>query len=231
MKRVEGLALIGELAAGIAHEVRNPLASISGSIQMLKEEPERNEVNAQLMDIVLREIGRLNNLVGDFLLFARPKPMKVVSLDLNHLVQETLAVFKQQERMSRIRVETDLVEGIAIESDSEQIRQVLWNLFLNGCDAMPEGGTLHVSTERVRPGGIIQEGGVMITIRDTGEGFSQKALSQIFTPFCTTKEGGTGLGLAVVKRIVEGLRGRVLGQNHQNGGAEIRIVLPYTPPK
>jgi two-component system, NtrC family, sensor histidine kinase PilS len=226
MKKVEGLALIGELAAGIAHEVRNPLASISGSIQMLKEDPERTEVSAQLMDIVLREIGRLNNLVSDFLLFARPKSMNVETFDLNQLILDTLAIFRQQERTSRIRVETDFSEGISVESDPGQIRQVLWNLFLNACEAMPEGGRLHVKTERVNPDGPFpQKGEVAITIRDTGQGFSPKALSQLFTPFSTTKEGGTGLGLAVVKRIVEGLKGTVLGRNHEEGGAEIRIVL------
>ncbi len=227
MKRVEGLAMIGELAAGIAHEVRNPLASISGSIQMLKEDPDRGELSAPLMDIVLREIGRLNNLVGDFLLFARPKPMNVESFDLNQLIQETLSVLRQQDRMTRIQLETDLLDRITISSDPEQVRQVLWNLFLNACQAMPGSGRLHVKTERVIQDRNLQgRKEVMITIRDTGEGFSAKALSQIFTPFFTTKEGGTGLGLAVVKRIVEGLKGRVLGSNHEEGGAEIRIVLP-----
>ena len=230
MKRVEGLALIGELAAGIAHEVRNPLASISGSIQMLKEDIDRGEFSAPLMDIVLREIGRLNNLVGDFLLFARPKPMKVDPFDLNQLIQETLSVFRQQERMAKIKLDTNFSDGPAIESDPEQIRQVLWNLFLNACEAMPGGGRLHVKTERVCADGSLRgRNEVAITIRDTGEGFSAKALGQIFTPFFTTKEGGTGLGLAVVKRIVEGLKGRVLGRNHEEGGAEIRIVLPESP--
>jgi two-component system sensor histidine kinase PilS (NtrC family) len=230
MKRVEGLAMIGELAAGIAHEVRNPLASISGSIQMLKEDQDRGELSAPLMDIVLREIGRLNNLVGDFLLFARPKPVKWESFNLNHLIQETLSIFRQQDRMARIRLETEFSDSIAIDSDPEQIRQVLWNLFLNACEAMPGGGRLHVKTELVSPDENLQgRKEVAITIRDTGEGFSAKAISQIFTPFFTTKEGGTGLGLAVVKRIVEGLKGRVVGFNHAEGGAEIRIVLPLGP--
>ncbi|RJR52439.1 MAG: PAS domain S-box protein [Desulfobacteraceae bacterium] len=233
MKKVEGLALIGELAAGIAHEVRNPLASISGSIQMLKEDLGRSEMSGQLMDIILREIGRLNNLVSDFLLFARPKRAKNEHFDLNQLILDSLAIFKgREEWMSRIRVETDFPNSLMLWSDPEQLRQVLWNLFLNACEAMPEGGLLQVKTEKrvSKSPGEGQSEVVKITIRDTGEGFSQKALDQIFTPFFTTKEGGTGLGLAVVKRIVEGLKGKVSGQNHAKGGAEITLLLPSTPP-
>jgi two-component system sensor histidine kinase PilS (NtrC family) len=233
MKKVEGLALIGELAAGIAHEVRNPLASISGSIQMLREDLARSEMSGQLMDIILREIGRLNNLVSDFLLFARPKQTKIEHFDLNQLILDSLAIFKgREEWMSRIRVETDFPNPIALGSDPEQLRQVLWNLFLNACEAMPKGGRLQVRTEKTIswvPNHGRREM-VKITIRDTGEGFSQKARDQLFTPFFTTKEGGTGLGLAVVKRIVEGLRGKVSGQNHAQGGAEITLLLPSTPP-
>ena len=232
MKKVEGLALIGELAAGIAHEVRNPLASISGSIQMLREERGRSEMSGQLMDIILREIGRLNNLVSDFLLFARPKQTKIEQFDLNQLILDSLTIFKgREEWMSRIRVETDFPNSLVLGSDPEQLRQVLWNLFLNACEAMPKGGLLRVKTEKTvfwAPDDARREM-VKITIRDTGEGFSQKALDQLFIPFFTTKEGGTGLGLAVVKRIVEGLKGKVSGKNHSQGGAEITMLLPSTP--
>lgn len=232
MKKVEGLALIGELAAGIAHEVRNPLASISGSIQMLREDLDQNETSRRLMDIILREIGRLNNLVGDFLLFARPKEAKIEQFDLNELILDSLAIFKHgEERGYKIRIETALSEGIMIASDPEQIRQVLWNLFVNAREAMSDGGRLYVKTEKVFSGGPVLDGKdtVRIVIGDTGEGFSGKALSHLFTPFFTTKEGGTGLGLAVVKRVVEGLKGKVSGRNRAEGGAEITILLPTYP--
>lgn len=229
MKRVEGLALIGELAAGIAHEIRNPLASISGSIQMLKEDQEKSAVSSRLMEIVLREIGRLNHLVNDFLLFARPKRAKIERFDLNPLIVESLTLFKYREQaMKGIQEETDFRAPIRIDSDPEQMRQILWNLFLNACEAMPMGGRLLVRTELEAAG----EGPgrrpdrVKITIRDTGEGFSPKALEHLFTPFFTTKEGGTGLGLATVKRVVEGLQGAASGRNHPDGGAEITILLP-----
>jgi two-component system sensor histidine kinase PilS (NtrC family) len=228
MKKVEGLALIGELAAGIAHEIRNPMASISGSIQMLKEGLEKDEVSNRLMDIILREISRLNHLVSDFLLFARPKAADVQEFDLNQLIVDSLELFKNRgEWTEKVRVETHFGGLLSIESDPEQIKQVLWNLFLNAIEAMANGGTLRIDTDMVDSQGVHETGKqyARITIRDTGEGFSQKALQHLFTPFFTTKEGGSGLGLAMVKRIVEGLRGEVYGKNHSEGGAEITILL------
>jgi len=228
MKRVEDLALIGELAAGIAHEIRNPMASISGSIQMLKESLEMDDVKTKLMDIMLREINRLNTLVSDFLLFARPKQSTVQSVDLNQLILDSLELFKNSAKWTeKIRVEMQLHGSMNIESDPEQIKQVLWNLFLNAMDAMRGGGVLLVRTEFVNFPESHGENRKMaqITFRDTGEGFSNKALQFLFTPFFTTKEGGSGLGLAIVKRIVEGLRGRVSGKNHPDGGAEITVWL------
>jgi two-component system sensor histidine kinase PilS (NtrC family) len=228
MKRVEDLALIGELAAGIAHEIRNPMASISGSIQMLKESLEVDDVKTKLMDIMLREINRLNTLVSDFLLFARPKQSAVQRVDLNQLILDSLELFKNSAKWTeRIRVEMQLHGSMNIESDPEQIKQVLWNLFLNAMDAMTGGGVLLVRTEFVSLPETHGESRKMaqITFRDTGEGFSNKALQFLFTPFFTTKEGGSGLGLAIVKRIVEGLRGRVSGKNHPDGGAEITVWI------
>jgi two-component system sensor histidine kinase PilS (NtrC family) len=212
MKRVEGLALVGELAAGIAHEVRNPMASISGSIQMLKEGLDRDAVDGRLMDIILREINRLNLLVNDFLLFARPRPVELQTFDLDQVIKDSLELFQNSEKwFSKMNVETDFIKDIRVESDPEQIKQVLWNLFVNASEAMPGGGSLHIRTRVVHDGRVLGDNGtsVKITIRDTGEGFSEKALRHIFTPFYTTKDGGTGLGLAIVKRIMNGLRGEV----------------------
>jgi len=228
IKRVEGLALIGELAAGIAHEIRNPMASISGSIQMLRESLEMDDVKTKLMDIMLREINRLNTLVSDFLLFARPKPSSVQTVDLNQLILDSLELFKNSAKWTeRIRVETQFEGSLNIESDAEQIRQVMWNLFLNAVESMKGEGVLSVRTGFVEPGGFQsgQRKMAQIVFRDTGEGFSSKALQFLFTPFFTTKEGGSGLGLATVKRIVEGLKGKVFGRNHPDGGAEVTVWL------
>jgi len=229
MKRVEGLALVGELAAGIAHEVRNPMASISGSIQMLKEGLDRDAVDSRLMDIILREINRLNLLVNDFLLFARPRPVDLQTFDLDQLIADSLELFQNSKKwLSKMHVETDFYRDIRVESDPEQIKQVLWNLFVNASEAMPGGGSLHIRTQVIHDRHVLGDNGisVKITIRDTGEGFSEKALRHIFTPFFTTKDGGTGLGLAIVKRIMNGLKGEVYGKTHPEGGAEITIFLP-----
>jgi two-component system sensor histidine kinase PilS (NtrC family) len=228
MKKVEGLALVGELAAGIAHEIRNPMASISGSIQMLKENMEKDDMDERLMDIILREINRLDHLIKDFLLFARPRPSNISKFDLNHLIIESLELFKNSGKCSnRMKVETNFHGNIVLNSDPEQIKQVLWNIFLNAVDAMPDEGILYVSTEAINKNEIpgSDEKMIRITVRDSGEGFTEKALSNIFTPFYTTKEGGSGLGLAIVKRIVEGLKGSVYGENHPDGGAVITVLI------
>jgi two-component system sensor histidine kinase PilS (NtrC family) len=230
MKKVEGLALIGELAAAIAHEIRNPMASISGSIQILKEGLEKDDVNSRLMEIMSREIDRLNHLVNDFLLFTRPKKANFESFDLNPLIYESLELFKNsQHPTSHIEIQTDFRNPIKLESDPAQLKQILWNLFLNACEAMPDGGALWVATktESDRFNGDREE--AEIIVRDTGNGFDENALPQLFSPFFTTKEGGSGLGLAIVKRIVEELQGEVTGSNHPEGGAQVTIRIPISP--
>jgi two-component system, NtrC family, sensor histidine kinase PilS len=233
MKKVEGLALTGELAAGIAHEIRNPMASISGSIQILKDDFEKNDVNTRLMDIILREINRLNSLVNDFLLFARPKPVDLREMNLNQLIFESIELFKNSARCNKkIKINVDIKGKINFISDPDQIKQVLWNILLNAADAMPEGGIIHVEAAIEESRSEAFETGkeiIKILVRDSGKGFSETALSSIFTPFFTTKEGGSGLGLAIVNRILEGLKGRVFGRNHPDGGAVITVLLNKEP--
>ena len=227
MKKVEGLALVGEMAAGIAHEIRNPLASISGSIEVLKEGIAWDDTQSRLMAIVSREIDRLNQLISDFLIFARPKETRWRTFDLNQVITESLELFKNGQRWNEnVSVITHFNDSVMIESDPDLIKQVLWNLFLNACDAMPNGGTLDVLTKWVFEAPESTNKTIMIIIRDTGDGFDSKTLPKLFTPFFTTKEGGSGLGLATVKRIVDQLQGRVSGSNYPDGGAEIVIILP-----
>ena len=227
MKKVEGLALIGELAAGMAHEIRNPMASISGSIEVLRDEIDQNDVNIRLMDIISRETDRLNDLVADFLLFARPQRMKLAEIDLNQLILESLELFKNsRDSSTAIKIFTDFHHPLIIESDSDQLKQVLLNLFINASEAMGKSGELHITTslELASPKTGFDE--AKIIIRDTGDGFDEKGLSHLFLPFFTTKERGSGLGLAIVKRIVDRLEGKIFGANHPEGGAEIIILFP-----
>jgi len=230
MKEVEGLALIGELAAGMAHEIRNPMASISGSIEMLRDEIEQSAVNTRLMDIILRETERLNDLIADFLLFARAQRPKFTEFDLNQLIFESLELFKNSQACHpETAVVTDFHGLPTIRSDSGQLKQLFWNLFLNASEAMGEGGTLTITTSLANGPADSGSGQVIIVIRDTGKGFDENDLPRVFLPFYTTKERGSGLGLAIVKRIVDRLEGKVSCRNHPDGGAEMTVMLPVQP--
>ncbi len=225
MKRMEGLALLGELSASIAHEIRNPLASISGSIQLLKDEFNQDEIHSRLLDIVVREIERLNHLVKDFQHFARPKKTELKPLDLGEMIQESLELVRNNPMWpSAIKVTTALPSRLMVISDPQQIRQVFWNLFLNACQAMPQGGRLEVRAEYAAA--VRGQFLTRVTIRDTGPGFPPEVLPKVFTPFFTTKDEGSGLGLAIVKRIVEDLKGTVQAGNHPQGGAVITLTFP-----
>lgn len=232
MKKVEDLALVGELAAGIAHEIRNPMASISGSIQMIKENLSKDDINNRLMEIVLREIKRLNELVNDFLIFARPKKAKLKEFDLNELILESLELFQNSPHWNeRIDVSTQLSDSITLVSDPELVKQVLWNLFSNAFEAMPHGGALHVTAQELDGHESHQnhQSRIRIAVRDTGKGFEASAMSHLFTPFFTTKEEGSGLGLATVKRVMDTLQGEIYGENHPEGGAQVTLFLPSFP--
>jgi two-component system, NtrC family, sensor histidine kinase PilS len=229
MKKVEGLALIGELAAGIAHEIRNPMASISGSIQMIKGRLDSDDINSRLMEIVLREIKRLNELVNDFLLFARPKKAKLKPFDLAALILESLELFQNSTHWNeKIRLSPEIPKHLPLISDPELVKQILWNLFVNAFEAMPKGGSLYIQASTENEQGRSSDGPewVRVVVRDTGEGFNDSAMIHLFTPFFTTKEEGSGLGLAIVKRVVDTLHGEAYGENHPDGGAQITILLP-----
>ena len=231
VKRMEDLAMLGELSAAIAHEIRNPLASISGSIQVLEDSLSKEDalINERLMDIISREIDRLNHMVSDFLQFARPQSKEVEKFDLNQLIGETLYIFQNsQSWSSNLEVEKKFSGPLEMGSDPQQLKQVLWNILLNASEGMPKGGVIRVSTEKVN--GFDGSGGstesVKIKVEDNGSGINPKVIKDMFKPFSTTKKGGSGLGLAIVKRIVDGLGGEVSGQNLASGGAAITIVLP-----
>jgi two-component system sensor histidine kinase PilS (NtrC family) len=230
VKRMEDLAILGELAAGVAHEIRNPLASISGSIQVLSDSlsKEQGPFNKRLMEIVLREVNRLNQLVSDFLQFARPQKYNLERFDLNALIKDTLYLFQRSQEWSRkLEVETTFQQPLTITSDPQQLKQVFWNVFMNACEAMPNGGMIRVSTEKEGYSRDSRKanGAVRIKVEDTGPGIDPHVIKDMFKPFSTAKKNGSGLGLAIVKKIVESLGGEVSGYNLQGKGAAISIVL------
>jgi two-component system sensor histidine kinase PilS (NtrC family) len=229
LKRRERLAALGSLAAGMAHEIRNPLASISGSIEIMKEELGESSAHNQLMNIVLREVGCLNSLVADFLLFARPEPPGKDVINLNEAVEEILKMFgNSPDCHAEIRINRNFQDPVTLRADAQQIKQVFWNLLINAAQAMPKGGDLTVEIRSRLP--ILdhpdQPPQCEITVSDTGAGIAENEIGKIFDPFFTTKENGTGLGLSIVHRIVENYGGKVWVRSQTGRGTTFTIYLP-----
>jgi two-component system, NtrC family, sensor histidine kinase PilS len=221
MLRQRRLAMVGQLAAGVAHEIRNPLASISGSIELLKSAPEFDEENRQLMAIVLREVERLNGLVTDLLDYARPRERVLVALDLADLVKETVRVYAQDRSAPDVRLDLHVDAAPArVVADPDQVRQVVWNLLRNAAEAMPSGGDLTVRVARS------DDEWVELAVIDTGVGIAVDELEKIFDPFYTTKAQGSGLGLATVHRIVTEHGGTIAVTSEPGKGTEFRVRLP-----
>jgi two-component system sensor histidine kinase PilS (NtrC family) len=224
VKRVEKLAAIGEMAAGIAHEIKNPLASVSGSIQLLNKEVNTTSTDRKLMDIVLRETDRLNALANDFLLFARPSSDKIEAVDLSSAIGDTLELFRKDDIcQNRITVLQDLSTELWTEMDPKHTRQILWNLLLNAAQAIDGRGTIHVSSKTA-------EDMIQVAVKDDGCGMSEEAVSKIFDPFFTTKAHGTGLGLSIVYRLLESYNGQLDVESLQGQGSTFTIYLKRIDP-
>ncbi len=228
VERSQRLAGIGRLAAGIAHEIRNPLASISGSVEVLRTLPAVDSESRQLIDIAVREVDRLNRLITDLLDYARPRTDDKQRLNLGELAQEIALAFEQEKRDTEIRISVDAEPGADIDAAAGQIPQVLWNLVRNAAQAMPSGGTI-----RVRVAGEERSAGrreIVLSVNDTGMGISKEDLDRIFEPFFSTKSGGTGLGLATVARIVEDHKGTIDIVSAPGHGTTFNLRFPAAPP-
>ena len=224
MKRAERLAAIGRLAAGIAHEIRNPLASVSGSLELLQTAAEASPEDRRLLEIAMREVERLNGLVTNLLGYARPRDPQPLRFDLGELVQEVIAACQRDPVFAEVRFETELGEqGWTVHADPDQLRQVLWNLLRNGAEAMPSGGRLRVGLSEAGP----QPGsGTRLSVADTGQGMDPDTQEQIFEPFYSTKDKGTGLGLATVYRIILDHGGQIEADSVPGEGTTITVWLP-----
>jgi len=229
LRRDEKLKALGELSVGIAHEIRNPLASISGSIQMLREEVSLAGDSRKLMDIILRETDRLNQLITDYLLFAKPARELKDAIELGSLIGETMEVFRNSPEASNIMIDCRLEEGLGVLGDARQLGQVFWNLFLNAAQAMQGEGTLTVTARRAPEGcrGGAPGEYVEVVVADTGRGIAAEDLKRIFDPFFSTRDEGTGLGLAIVHRIIESHNGRLEVRSAVGSGTAFRILLPF----
>jgi len=220
LKISDRLAAVGQLAAGLAHEIRNPLASISGSIQLLHQD-QYDADEKRLMKIVLRETDRLNKLITEFLHFARPSVGPSKRIHLVEILAETIEIFRQGAEKEMIKTSLSCPEGLFVEIDPSLLRQILWNLYVNAAEAMDGKGEIAVGVETDGEDSMIR-----ISVADTGPGIPPEIQEKIFTPFFTTKEFGTGLGLATVYRSVESLGGQVTVRSGPGKGAVVTIELP-----
>lgn len=225
VKRIEKLAMVGELAAGIAHEIRNPLASLSGSFQMLEADIQGRPDQERLLDIIRREMDHLSHIVNDFVMFARPRSGGAARIDLSRIVEDNLKMFERQAGLDdRIKIAGDIRPGVRVLVDPHQLEQVMWNLLHNAIEAMPDGGRLTVKVG-VSPD---DSGSAEITVKDTGQGIDPDDLPRIFDPFFTTKARGSGLGLSIVFRILEENGGKISVFSQPGHGAAFTVHLPLS---
>jgi two-component system sensor histidine kinase PilS (NtrC family) len=225
LKRVEKMAYMGEMAAGLAHEIKNPLASLAGSIQLLKEDLRYAPDHERLMDIILRETDRLNELVSDFLFFSKPPSGKPEKVELGKAIAEITDLFQRDSIHSE---KTRLVKAISNDCwvliDPSHLSQIIWNLLLNAADAIGGDGDIHIECEKQK------SKVVEITVRDNGCGMEPDVARSIFDPFFTTKSDGTGLGLSISHRILEAYDSRLEVQSVPSKGTTFTFHLGMVKP-
>jgi two-component system sensor histidine kinase PilS (NtrC family) len=219
LKTSERMALLGQLAAGLAHELRNPLSAISGAVEILGADVKPTEENLRLVRMATQEVERLNMLVEDFLILTMPIQKLSTSVDLGLIISETVESFSKTIRRNNIEILNEADKGLYIQADAYRVKQVIWNLLVNSVEAMPIGGLISIRSRA-------ENGDVMIEISDEGRGIDESMISRIFDPFFTTKEVGTGLGLAIVQKVIEGYNGRINVVSSGGKGATFVITLP-----
>jgi two-component system sensor histidine kinase HydH len=227
MEQSRRLSELGEMVARVAHEVRNPLLTISSGLELLRGEVRGNPEAGGLVSNIREAIGRLDGIMGDLLNFTRPMILDPVETDLHSVIESALTGLRDRIALGHVEVVRRFATLPRITADPLRISQLFTNLFTNAIEAMPSGGHLTISTEQAEEPAA---GTVRVRVQDTGQGIPAEKLSRIFDPFVTSKKRGIGLGLAVVRRIVELHGGRIQASNNPKGGAEFVVDLPITPP-
>jgi two-component system, NtrC family, sensor histidine kinase PilS len=226
LKRADRLAAVGELSARMAHEIRNPLAAISGSVQLVALRQWVDDKDKRLFSIIIRETDRLDGLLRDFLFYAKPTPPTKVALPLRQLIAELSPLLCQDPRLEGVSIENGIPEDIVVVFDRDQCKQIFWNLLVNGAEAIVGAGSLVLTADLQRGAGPGERDQVRIRVTDSGQGMSLANAKKVFDPFFTTKKGGTGLGLATVYRIVETHGGRITVASEEGHGTTISLYLP-----
>lgn len=228
--RSERLAAVGQLAAGVAHELRNPLTSVNLLIETAARRGPTPSLSEKQLWVIQEEIARMDNTIQGLLDFARPPALDRNRHDLRETVQRAASLVEGRAKQQQVAMHLDLPEyAVVIDADHAQIHQVFVNLLLNGIEAAGHGGVLQVAVLAEE----VEHGNCRVVFRDSGKGILESVLQRVFEPFVTTKEHGTGLGLAVSRRIVEEHGGNILAENRAEGGAEFTVVLPMcvVPPE
>lgn len=232
MQRAEQMTVVGQMAAGLAHEIKNPLAGIKVSMEVLKKEAYIHDRDRQVLSMVVAVINRVNSLINDLLNYARPKEPEFQSIPLNDLLQETITSVtysltrphaEDTPQQSSVLCHADLAPDLPnVNGDPGQLQQIFLNLIINAFDAMPQGGTATVSSSRMEGAPF-----VVVTVTDTGPGITDEVRQKIFMPFFSTKKKGTGLGLAICKTLAEKSGGNItVNNNVPGGGASFSVFLP-----
>lgn len=219
LRTSEKMALLGQLAAGLAHELRNPLSAISGAVEILGSDVKPTEDNLRLVRMATQEVERLNLLVEDFLILTMPIQKLTTQVDLGLIIGDTVESFTKTIRRGNIEIVNQVEKGIYVQADSYRLKQAVWNLLLNSVDAMPIGGLIMIKSRT-------EDSSAIIEISDEGKGVDENFISRIFEPFFTTKEVGTGLGLAIVQKVIEGYNGNINVISSRGNGATFVITLP-----
>jgi two-component system, NtrC family, sensor histidine kinase PilS len=222
VRRKDRLAAVGRVAAGLAHEIRNPLGAMRGAIQVLDSTTARGSAQAELMDIILKESDRLNRIITNFLNYARPGASEFTETDVAETIRETIKLIRHSPdvREGHTLIDQSGTKPVMISADAAQLKQIFWNLARNALQAMPDGGRLRFRLES------IPNNRVRISIEDTGAGMSQDQVEQLFEPFSTSTTGGTGLGLSIVYQIVRDHNGTISVRSIEGAGTTIVIELP-----
>jgi two-component system, NtrC family, sensor histidine kinase PilS len=225
LRQVDRLALIGKMAAGMAHEVRNPLASISGSIQVLKDDLKENGTGERLLNIITREVSKLDSLMNNFLAFTKPIQVIETRLDISALIIETVDLIKKNRRLSpTVTWKLEISPRLYLKIPAGELSQILWNLLLNAWQAVPPDGQIFIAAKQHR--NEKHEQWIEITVSDNGPGISKEDQAKIFEPFFTTKDQGTGLGLSIVQKLVSDLGGTIQLESILGKGTEFTIQFP-----
>jgi two-component system sensor histidine kinase HydH len=223
--RSRHLNSLGSLAAGVAHEIRNPLSSIKGFAVYFKGRLAGNVEDEKTADILIREVERLNRVISQLIEFARPLELKLAEINLPDLIDHTIALIKQEMLQNKIEVAIDIADGLPpLKADADKIKQVLLNIFLNSLAAMKNGGNLSIKL-------LAGKDNMNLIITDTGGGIEKTDLPRIYDPYFTSKPAGTGLGLAVVQKIMEAHGGAVGVESAPGRGTEVSLQFPLAPGK